>query len=224
MDTNTNTNTEIVDSKLQEEITKDVIAELQAVGIRVVPNRFEPMKKAYELVKKYQQLEVNHTKEVERIQSRYSNQVASEKLAVLNVDHGYDVQGLIEDLKTIEQEDISYKHKHYESLQKVSTYKEAKSQALEIVNMLKGVKGVPSEYILEILEPVIEVADTKTLELCKYLTGANTEIGRHIDLKLQQVSRALNTSEISPYLSSIEHFFRTNDADVLMFQFMSLYE
>ena len=99
------------------------------------------------------------------------------------------------------------------SKQQAKEYKEAKMEALQMLGLLKGV-DIPTAKLLEILEPVIEVQDIKTLELAGILLQGNKSNAYAIESTIQQIESAKANRELYNIAHTMKDFIR-NQQDTL---------
>lgn len=86
-------------------------------------------------------------------------------------------------------------------------------EALQTLGLLKGV-DIPTAKLLEILEPVIEVQDIKTLELAGILLQGNHSNAYAIESTIQQIESAKMNRELFNIASTMKDFIR-NGQDTL---------
>ena len=97
--------------------------------------------------------------------------------------------------------------------QQAKEYKEAKMECLQTLGLLKGV-DIPTAKLLEILEPVIEVQDIKTLELAGILLQGNKSNAYAIESTINSIESAKANRELFNIASTMKDFVR-NGQDTL---------
>ena len=97
--------------------------------------------------------------------------------------------------------------------QSTKEYREAKMECLQTLGLLKGV-DIPTSKLLEILEPVIEVQDIKTLELAGILLQGNKSNAYAIESTINSIESAKANRELFNIASTMKDFIR-NQQDTL---------
>ena len=97
--------------------------------------------------------------------------------------------------------------------QQAKEYKEAKMECLQTLGLLKGV-DIPTAKLLEILEPVIEVQDIKTLELAGILLQGNKSNAYAIESTINSIESAKANRELFNIASTMKDFI-LNGQDTL---------
>ena len=100
-----------------------------------------------------------------------------------------------------------------QSKQQAKEYKEAKMECLQTLGLLKGV-DIPTAKLLEILEPVIEVQDIKTLELAGILLQGNKSNAYAIESTINSIESAKANRELFNIANTMKDFIR-NGQDTL---------
>ena len=99
------------------------------------------------------------------------------------------------------------------SKQSTKEYREAKMECLQTLGLLKGV-DIPTSKLLEILEPVIEVQDIKTLELAGILLQGNKSNAYAIESTINSIESAKANRELFNIASTMKDFIK-NGQDTL---------
>lgn len=100
--------------------------------------------------------------------------------------------------------------------QQAKEYKEAKMECLQTLGLLKGV-DIPTAKLLEILEPVIEVQDIKTLELAGILLQGNKSNAYAIESTIQQIESAKANRELFNIANTMKDYILRGQEELSVF-------
>lgn len=207
---------------IKADIVNDVKNEIMNLGYTVIPQGYEGSKDLVKIVDKANQLKVAHEQECERIKQRYSKEVADSKLNVLEVDYKMDMESLVNDIDQVLERDLYFREQAIIELQRAKEYKEAKSEALNTLALLKGI-DVPYETLADIIAPVVEAKDTKGLEIVKLLVGNNTTNVYLVDKAIENINTYKANMELHNFANSAKTFITTGKDEFTLFNYMSIY-
>ena len=92
-----------------EQMKKEIIKELEESGKRVIPSYYNGGEKLIKLINKFDESQNTYKDKVEKINKRYSVEVAKEKIRELDLEVIADKSSLKFDLDAILSDEIKYK-------------------------------------------------------------------------------------------------------------------
>ena len=209
---------------IKSDIIADVRAEIGNLGYDIVPTGYDGGKDIAKLVKKAQALKVEHDNEVKRIQNRYKDNIAEDKIKVLEADYRYDMQSLASDIDKALEQDAFARAEEIEQLQNSDTYKQQKLEAMQTIAMLRQCGAeIPAEIFTDLIADVVVAKDIRSLELIGLMCGkgmcqAMTEqIIHNIDISNQN-------KQLTQFANSAKSFLENGEISLTLMGHMKLYE
>ena len=211
-------------NSIKNDIIADVKAEIGNLGYDVVPTGYDGGKDIAKLVKKAQQLKVDHDKEVDRINNRYKKEVAQDKIKVLEADYRYEMQDLASDIDKAVEQDYFARAKEIEQLQNSDTYKQQKLEAMQTIAMLRQCNAeIPPEIFTDLIADVVAAKDTRSLELIGLMCGKGM-----CQAITEQVIHNVNVSNqnkaLTQFADSAKQFLVDGNISLTLMGHMKLYE
>ena len=211
-------------NSIKSDIIADVKAEIGNLGYDVVPTGYDGGKDIAKLVKKAQQLKVEHDKEVNRINNRYKKEVAEDKIKVLEADYRYDMQSLASDIDKAVEQDYFARAKEIEQLQNSDTYKAQKLEAMQTIAMLRQCGAeIPAEIFTDLIADVVAAKDVRSLELIGLMCGKGM-----CQAITEQVIHNVNVSNqnkaLTQFADSAKQFLVDGNISLTLMSHMKLYE
>ena len=211
-------------NSIKSDIIADVKAEIGNLGYDVVPTGYDGGKDIAKLVKKAQQLKVEHDKEVNRINNRYKKEVAEDKIKVLEADYRYDMQSLASDIDKAVEQDYFARAKEIEQLQNSDTYKAQKLEAMQTIAMLRQCGAeIPAEIFTDLIADVVAAKDVRSLELIGLMCGKGM-----CQAITEQVIHNVNVSNqnkaLTQFADSAKQFLVDGNISLTLMSQMKLYE
>ena len=213
MEQNNNNGIDTIFNDIEQQTKEEVHKELQEKGYLVLKADFNA---GVEIVKVVDKFEADIKEIDEKIE--YNTKTYSvEKCKVDNyllMQDKIDCQTeAIEKIDFIVEKNQERYNQDIQSKQQAKEYKEAKMECLQTLGLLKGV-DIPTAKLLEILEPVIEVQDIKTLELAGILLQGNKSNAYAIESTINSIESAKANRELFNIASTMKDFIR-NGQDTL---------
>ena len=211
-------------NSIKSDIIADVKAEIGNLGYDVVPTGYDGGKDIAKLVKKAQQLKVEHDKEVNRINNRYKKEVAEDKIKVLEADYRYDMQSLASDIDKAVEQDYFARAKEIEQLQNSDTYKAQKLEAMQTIAMLRQCGAeIPPEIFTDLIADVVAAKDVRSLELIGLMCGKGM-----CQAMTEQIIHNVNVSnenkQLTQFANSAKSFLENGQINLTLMSQMALYE
>lgn len=211
-------------NSIKNDIIADVKAEIGNLGYDIVPTGYDGGKDIAKLVKKAQQLKVDHDKEVSRIKNRYKDDIAEGKIKVLEQDYRYEMQDLACDIDKAVEHDAFARAEEIEQIQNSDTYKQQKLEAMQTIAMLRQCGAeIPPEIFTDLIANVVAAKDIRSLELIGLMCGkgmcqAMTEqIIHNIDISNQN-------KQLTQFADSAKQFLSDENISLNLMAHMKLYE
>lgn len=209
---------------IKSDLITDIKAEIGNLGYDIVPTGYDGGKDIAKLVKKAQQLKVDHDKEVNRINNRYKKEVAEDKIKVLEADYRYEMQDLASDIDKAVEQDAFARAEEIEQLQNSDTYKQQKLEAMQTIAMLRQCGAeIPPEIFTDLIADVVAAKDIRSLELIGLMCGkgmcqAMTEqVIHNIDISNQNKA-------LTQFADSAKQFLENGEISLTLMAQMKLYE
>ena len=218
---------QIVDKKMDElmegmkaQISAEVKAELQEKGIEIVPMSYSAGADIVKLVDDYKKAIEEIDKKIE------SNEKTYKDSKVMNFELGLDKKDLkretLEKLdKTLEKQEMIQQRK-IDDIQGSKEYKEAKGEALQMLHLLKDC-DIPTEQLLELISPLVEASDTKTLAIAHTLLAKNPSSAFAIDKAISGIEEARAKSELKMMINTMKSYIEDGNENLRVFAYFKQY-
>ena len=222
-----NNNTNVVDKKMDElmegmkaDITKSVTEELASKGIQIVPLDYSAGVDIVRLVDDYKSQIDEIDKKIEYNEKTYKDS------KVMNFELGHDKKDLkretLEKLdKTLEKQEMIQQRK-IDDIQGSKEYKEAKGEALQLLNLLKDC-DIPVSQLMDILSPIVEASDTKTLAIAHTLLAKNVSSAFAIDKAISGIEESRANSELKMMIDTMKSYIEDGNENLRVFSYFKQY-
>lgn len=212
------------EEQVKEQISQEVRAELNNMGYRILEADEVGSRDMCQLVNKFKNKLIQHDAEVDRIKQRYSKEVASSKLAVLEQDFRYDKQDFEQQIDKIIEQDQQRRINEAEKLQNTKDYKADKKECFEMLALLKGAGAeVPDDMFMGFINPLIEAKDTKSIAIAKLLAGTDTN--QYIcDRATDNINAYFNNEDLRQFGDSAKQFINTGESQLTLSLYMAKFE
>ena len=171
-----------------EAMKNEIIQELEASGKKIIPTHYNGSEKLIKLINEFDERQNSYKNKIEKINQRYSTEVALEKIKELDLELIADKTSLKYDLDEILSDEIKYKKQAIKNNMSKSEYKQARAEALEIC--LKIGNRLDDQVTAELIKPLVEAKDLTLLKILKetagkkssyVYTGAIREVEKYLD-------------------------------------------
>lgn len=171
-----------------EAMKNEIIQELEASGKKIIPSYYNGSEKLIKLINEFDENQKLYKNKVEKINQRYSTEVALEKIKELDLELIADKTSLKYDLDAILSDEIKYKKQAIKNNMAKSEYKQARAEALEIC--LKIGNRLDDQVTAELIKPLVEAKDLTLLKILKETAskkssyiyiGAIREVEKYLD-------------------------------------------
>ena len=190
---------------MKAQISAEVKAELQEKGIEVIPLDYSAGTEIVKLVDEYKKAIDDIDKKIEYNEKTYKDS------KVMNFELGLDKKDLkretLEKLdKTLEKQEM-IQDRIIKDKQSSKEYKEAKGEALQMLHLLKDC-DIPTEQLLELISPLVEASDTKTLAIAHTLLAKNPSSAFAIDKAISGIEQARANSELKMMINTMKSYLK----------------
>lgn len=212
------------EQEVKEQISQEVRAELNNMGYRILEQDEISSRDMVRLVNTYKNKLIDHDKEVERINGRYKEEVASSKLAILEQDFRYDKQDFEQQVDKIIEQDQQRRINEAERLQATKDYKADRKECFEMLALLKGAGAeIPDDMFMSFINPLVEAKDTKSIAIAKLLAGTDTN--QYIcDRATDNINNYFNNEDLRQFGASAKQFINTGEAELTLSLYMNKFE
>ena len=204
-----------------EQMKKEIMQELEESGKRVIPSHYNGGEKLIKLINEFDENQNTYKDKVEKINKRYSVEVAQEKIKELDLELIADKSSLKYDLDAILSDEIKYKKQAIKNNMAKSEYKQARAEALDIC--LKIGHRLDDQVTAEIIKPIVEAKDLTLLKILKETAskkssyiyiGAIREVEKYLDnsaleTAIKEAKRYINNPKNGKSLT-LENFILNN--------------
>lgn len=209
---------------IKNDLITDIKAEIGSLGYDIVPTGYDGGKDIAKLVKKAQQLKIDHDKEVNRINNRYKKEIAEDKIKVLEADYRYEMQDLAADIDKALEHDAFARAEEIEQIQNSDTYKQQKLEAMQTIAMLRQCGAeIPPDIFTDLIADVVAAKDIRSLELIGLMCGKGM-----CQAITEQVIHNVNVSnenkQLTQFADSAKSFLENGDINLTLMGHMKLYE
>ena len=207
--------------EMLEQMKKEIMQELEESGKRVIPSHYNGGEKLIKLINEFDENQNTYKDKVEKINKRYSVEVAKEKIKELDLELIADKSSLKFDLDAILSDEIKYKKQAIKNNMAKSEYKQARAEALDIC--LKIGHKLDDQVTAEIIKPIVEAKDLTLLKILKETAskkssyiyiGAIREVekyldNRNVEIAIKEAKRYINNPKNGKSLT-LENFILNN--------------
>ena len=205
---------------MKAQISAEVKAELQEKGIEVIPLDYSAGTEIVKLVDDYKKARDEIDKKIEYNEKTYKDS------KVMNFELGLDKKdlkrGTLEKLdKTLEKQEMIQQRK-IDDIQGSKEYKEAKGEALQMLHLLKDC-DIPTEQLLELISPLVEASDTKTLAIAHTLLAKNPSSAFAIDKAISGIEESRANSELKMMINTMKSYIEDGNETLRVFSYFQQY-
>ena len=207
--------------EMLEQMKKEIIKELEESGRKIIPSHNNGGEKLIKLINKFDESQNIYKDKVEKINKRYSKEVAQEKIKELDLELIADKTSLRYDLDAILSDEIDSKKQAIKNNMAKSEYKQARAEALDIC--LKIGHKLDDQVTAEIIKPIVEAKDLTLLKILKETAskkssyiyiGAIREVEKYLDnsaleTAIKEAKRYINNPKNGKSLT-LENFIFNN--------------
>ena len=222
---NNNINQEIDNTfdQMKAEVTQQVMAELAAKNVDVISRDYDAGAEVFKLINAYNAAINDIEASISQNNEKYKESIARVKNYELHLDKTDLKRETIDKLDEIlEKQQIAYKEE-VKAKQADPLYKEAKTEAFSVLNLLKDCE-IPTNKLLEIIDPLVTASDVKALEIAGILLQKNQIAAYAIDSAIKSVSDMATNNDLAAMVSTMKNYVSTGADGLSYFAYMARYQ
>lgn len=217
-----NLNTEQQFEDLKANIAREVRDELLGHNIEVIDDNYSAEQDVVDIISKY-----NTDKQAieEAIKYNYDT-YKPDKAEVENYCLRLDLQELkaetLDKLDRVAEKQAFIFEEQVKAAQSDPNYAQAKGEALNILELLKGC-DIPVSQLMDIISPMISAYDTRTLGICATLLQDNFSASYAIESAIAGIEDLRINSELNYAIDTMKQYVTTGEDGLAYFSIMFKY-
>ena len=209
--------------QMKAEISQQVMTELASKGIDVIEKDYNAGAEVAKLINSYNATLGGIEAQINANNEQYKESVARVKNYELHLDKQDLKRETIDKLDSIlEKNQIAYEQQIKEK-QADPLYKEAKTEAFSVLNLLKDCE-IPVNKLLEVINPMVEASDTKALEIAQILLQKNNMASYAIESAIKGIDDLATNSDLVTMVNTMRDYVSTGNDGLSYFAYMSRYK
>ena len=209
--------------QMKAEISQQVMTELASKNIDVISKDYDAGVEVAKLINSYNATIGDIDAQIDQNNEQYKESVARVKNYELHLDKEELKRDTIDKLDSIlEKQQIAYEQE-VKDKQADPLYKEAKTEAFSVLNLLKDCE-IPVNKLLEIIDPMVEASDTKALEIAQILLQKNNMASYAIDSAIKGINDLATNGDLVNMVSTMKDYVTTGNDGLSYFAYMSRYQ
>ena len=210
---------------MKADITNEVMDQLKAQGNTVIPNFYDYGQHILDIVTKYDNLKADYEKQRQYNIDRYSTNVAGEMNKSLSEEYNQEVEDLHRQLNDVAQTDMRWRQHQIQKMQEAESYQVAKGIAFQELQYLQNCKAIPSDLLTDIITPMVNTFDTRSLYIAStMLGGENTIQGRTVKYVMEDLTRQVNSTDSEPFVAGARNYMNSGELDIRLMTLVSKYK
>ena len=208
---------------MKAEISQQVMTELASKGIDIIENDYNAGAEVAKLINSYNATINDIEAQMDSNNEKYKESVARVKNYELHLDKEDLKRETLDKLDSIlEKQQIAYEQQIKEK-QADPLYKEAKTEAFGVLNLLKDC-DIPVNKLLEVINPMVEASDTKALEIAQILLQKNNTASYAIESAIKGIDDMASNSDLVAMVNTMRDYVTTGNDGLSYFAYMSRYK
>ena len=209
--------------QIKAEISQQVMAELTSKGIDIIENDYNAGAEVAKLINSYNASMGDIEAQINQNNQKYKESVARVKNYELHLDKQDLKKDTLDKLDSIlAKQQMAYEQEVKEK-QADPLYKEAKTEAFSVLNLLKDC-DIPTSKLMEILSPMVDASDTKALEIAQILLQQNNMASYAIDSAIKGINDMATNSDLVTMVNTMRDYVTTGNDGLSYFAYMSRYQ
>ena len=198
--------------ELERKIVEDVMQELEAKGIKVIPSVYDGDKEALKIMDKFDKQMEEYNEEKKRIMNRYSNQVATEKIAELNEKMLLNKGAAQEELDEIYNKQLHWRQEAIKNKQVSQEFKEMRRDTINLFMALKG-SDLEADLVATMIGDLVEAKDITSLRIIQKLLGSNTFQANMLQRTIDSCNNYINDAELKSFIKQGKQYISTGKSN-----------
>lgn len=208
---------------LKQDIAREVREELLNQNITVIDDNYSAEQNVVDIINKF-----NTDKQAIEDKIKYNyDTFRSDKAEVENYCLRLDLQELkaetLDKLDKVAEKQAFIFEKQVQDAQMDPNYAQAKGEALNILALLKGC-DIPVSQLMQIISPMINAYDTRTLGICATLMQDNFSASYAIENAISGIEDLRTNSNLNYAIDTMKQYVTTNQDGLAYFSIMSKYK
>ena len=209
--------------QMKAEISQQVMTELASKGIDVIEKDYNAGAEVAKLINSYNTTINDIENKMDQNNKKYKESVARVENYQLHLDKQDLKRETLDKLGSIlAKQQIAYEQQ-IKDKQADPLYKEAKTEAFSVLNLLKDC-DIPTSKLMEILSPMVEASDTKALEIAQILLQKNNMASYAIDSAIKGISDMATNGDLVTMVNTMRDYVTTGNDGLSYFAYMSRYQ
>lgn len=216
-------NTEQQFESLKQDIAREVREQLLSQNVTVIDDNYNAEQNVVDIINKY-----NTDKQAIEDAIKYNyDTYKQDKAEVENYCLRLDLQELkaetISELDKVAEKQAFIFEKQVQEAKMDPNYAQAKGEALNILALLKGCE-IPVSQLMDIISPMVNAFDTRTLGICATLLQDNFSAKYAIENAISGIEDMRTNSELNYAIDTMKQYVTTNQDGLAYFSIMSKYK
>ena len=209
--------------QIKAEVSQQVMAELAAKNVDVIAKDYDAGAEVFRLINSYNATIEGIEAQIDQNNEQYKESVARVKNYELHLDKQDLKNETLDKLDSIlEKQQMAYEQQVRDK-QADPLYKEAKTEAFSVLNLLKDC-DIPTSKLMEILSPMVEASDTKALEIAQILLQKNNMASYAIDSAIKGINDMATNGDLVTMVSTMRDYVTTGNDGLSYFAYMARYQ
>lgn len=209
--------------QMKAEISQQVMTELASKGIDIIEKDYDAGVEVAKLINSYNASIGDIEAQINANNKQYKESVARVKNYELHLDKQELKQDTINKLDSIlEKQQMAYEQEVKEK-QADPLYKEAKTEAFGVLNLLKDC-DIPVNKLLEVINPMVEASDIKALEIAQILLQKNNTASYAIESAIKGIDDLATNGDLVNMISAMRDYVTTGNDGLSYFMYMNRYK
>ena len=209
--------------QMKAEISQQVMTELASKGIDIIEKDYNAGAEVAELINSYNATMGDIEAQINANNEQYKESVARVKNYELHLDKQDLKRETLDKLDSIlAKQQIAYEQEVKEK-QADPLYKEAKTEAFGVLNLLKDC-DIPVNKLLEVIDPMVEASDVKALEIAQILLQKNNMASYAIESAIKGIDDMASNGDLITMINTMRDYVSTGNDGLSYFMYMNRYK
>lgn len=209
--------------QIKTEISQQVMSELASKNIDVIEKDYNAGAEVFKLINSYNATIGDIEAQINQNNQKYKDSVARVKNYELHLDKTDLKRETIDKLDEILEKQQMVYEQQIKGKQNDPLYKEAKTEAFSVLNLLKDC-DIPTSKLLEIIDPLVEASDVKALEIAQILLQKNNMASYAIDSAIKGISDMATNGDLVNMVNTMKDYVSTGADGLSYFAYMARYQ
>ena len=209
--------------QMKAEVTQQVMSELASRNVDVIENDYDAGAEVVKLINNYNATIGDIEAQINANNEQYKESVARVKNYELHLDKTDLKNETIDKLDEIlEKQQMAYKEE-VKAKQADPMYKEAKTEAFGVLNLLKDCE-IGTSKLLEIIDPLVAASDIKALEIAQILLQKNQMASYTIESAIKGISDMAANNDLVNMVNTMKDYISTGNDGLSYFAYVARYQ